>query len=148
MGRELSAGYLQKVRVTRLGLREVALLELRVPGETRHVVVAEGLGVGLLGPAERARLREAMAGAAKPGTAYGATLAERAARGLEGVAPDELAARGARIVEEVARGEAGGRRDALKRALAKATTRVTRRIEAVRGDLSRAEGADALAQRA
>jgi predicted ribosome quality control (RQC) complex YloA/Tae2 family protein len=148
MGRELSAGYLQKVRAMRLGPREVALLELRVPGETRHVVVAEGLGVGLLGPAERARLREAMAGAAKPGAAYAATLAERAARGLEGVEPEELTARGARIVEEVARGEAGGRREALKRALAKATARVARRIEAVRGDLSRAEGADALAQRA
>ena len=64
---ELSGGSLQKVRVMRLGVREVALLEVRVPGETLHVVVAEGLGVGLLGPPERARLKEAMAGAAKPG---------------------------------------------------------------------------------
>ncbi|HEY3822181.1 MAG TPA: NFACT RNA binding domain-containing protein [Polyangiaceae bacterium] len=148
MAGDLSAGYLQKVRVARLGAREVALLELRVPGETRHVVVAEGLGAGLLGPAERARLKEAMAGAVKPGAAYAQTLAERAARGLEGVEPEERLARGARIVEEVARGETGGRRDALRRALAKATARVTRRIEAVRGDLSRAEGADAMAQRA
>ena len=148
MGVELSGGSLQKVRVMRLGPREVALLEVRVPGETRHVVVAEGLGVGLLGPAERARLKEAMVGAAKPGEAYSRTLAERAAAGLEGGEPEELRARGARIVEEVARGEVGGRRDALRRALAKATVRVARRIEAVRGDLSRAEGADAMAQRA
>jgi len=148
MASELSAGTLQKVRVVRLGPREVALLELRVPGETRHVVVAEGLGVGLLGPAERARLKEAMAGAVKPGDAQARTLAERAAAGLEGVEPEELKARGARIVEEVARGEVGSRREALRRALAKATARVTRRIEAVRGDLSRAEGADAMAQRA
>ena len=145
---ELSGGSLQKVRVMRLGVREVALLEVRVPGETLHVVVAEGLGVGLLGPAERVRLKEAMAGAAKPGAAYGRTLAERAAEGLAGVEPEELRSRGARIAEEVARGEAGNRRDALRRALAKATARVTRRLEAVRGDLSRAEGADAMAQRA
>lgn len=148
MDRDLSAGYLQKARVVRLGQREVALLELRVPGETRHVVVAEGLGVGLLGPEERARLKEAMVGAVKPGAAYAQALAERAALGLEGVEPGELRARGARIVEEVARGEVGGRREALRRALAKATARVARRIEAVRGDLSRAEGADAMAQRA
>ncbi len=148
MDRDLSAGYLQKARVLRLGQREVALLELRVPGETRHVVVAEGLGVGLLGPEERARLKEAMIGAVKPGAAYAQALAERAALGLEGVEPGELRTRGARIVEEVARGEVGGRREALRRALAKATARVARRIEAVRGDLSRAEGADAMAQRA
>ena len=148
MGVELSGGSLQKVRVMRLGPREVALLEVRVTGESRHVVVAEGLGVGLLGPAERARLKEVMAGAAKPGEAYARTLAERAAAGLEGVEPEELRARGARIVEEVARGEVGGRREALRRALAKATARVARRIEAVRGDLSRAEGADAMALRA
>ncbi len=148
MDRDLSAGYLQKARVLRLGQREVALLELRVPGETRHVVVAEGLGVGLLGPEERARLKEAMVGAVKPGAAYAQALAERAALGLEGVEAGELRTRGTRIVEEVARGEAGGRRETLRRALAKATARVARRIEAVRGDLSRAEGADAMAQRA
>src|ERR1700733_14453010 len=118
MDRDLSAGYLQKVRVTRLGQREVALLELRVPGETRHVVVAEGLGVGLLGPEERARLKEAMVGAVKPGAG--------AALGREGVEPGELRTGGASIVEEVARGEAGGRREALRRALAKATARVAR----------------------
>jgi predicted ribosome quality control (RQC) complex YloA/Tae2 family protein len=155
MVRELSAGSSplraprwQKVRVARLGAREVALLELRVPGETRHVVVAEGLGVGLLGADQRARLKEVLAGAVKPGEARARALAEQAARGIEGVELDELRAQGARIVEEVARGEAGGRRDALRRALGKAIARVERRIEAVRGDLSRAEGADAMAQRA
>jgi hypothetical protein len=148
MDRELSAGYLQKVRAARLGAREVALLELRVPGETRFVVVAQGLGVGILGGVERARLKEAMAGAAKPAQGRAVALAHEAARGLEGVEREELLARGARIVEAVAHGEARGRREALARALVKALARVERRVEAVRGDLSRAEGADALAQRA
>ena len=148
MDRELSAGYLQKVRAARLGAREVALLELRVPGETRYVVVAQGLGVGVLGGTERARLRGAMAGAGKPAAARAMALAHEAARGLEGVEQEELLARGARIVEEVAHGEARGRRDALGRALSKAMARVQRRVEAVRGDLARSEGADALANRA
>jgi predicted ribosome quality control (RQC) complex YloA/Tae2 family protein len=148
MDRELSAGTLQKVRVTRLGPREVALLELRVPGETRHVVVAQGLGVGLLGAEERARLKQAMAGAVKPGEVRTRALVEEVSRALEGVERAELETRGKRIVEEVARGEAGSRREALRRALAKAMARVERRIEAVRGDLARAEGADSMAQRA
>jgi predicted ribosome quality control (RQC) complex YloA/Tae2 family protein len=148
MDRELSAGYLQKVRAARMGAREVALLELRVPGETRYVVVAEGLGVGVLGGIERARLKEAMTGAAKPAQARAVALADEAARGLEGVEREELLARGARIVEEVAHGQARSRREALRRALARAIARVERRIDAVRGDLARAEGADTLAQRA
>lgn len=148
MVRDVSAGYLQRLRVARLGPREVALLELRVPGETRHVVVAQGLGVGLLGASERARLKEALAGAGKPGDVRAKALAEQAALGLEGVEREELLARGARIVEEVARGEVGSRREALRRALAKACARVERRVEAVRGDLSRADGADALARQA
>jgi predicted ribosome quality control (RQC) complex YloA/Tae2 family protein len=148
MDRELSAGYLQKVRAVRLGAREVALLELRVPGETRYVVVAQGLGVGILGGIERARLKEAMTGAFKPVQAQALALASQAARGLEGVERDELLARGARIVEVVAHAEAQGRSAALRRALARAIARVERRIEAVRGDLARADGADSLAQRA
>jgi predicted ribosome quality control (RQC) complex YloA/Tae2 family protein len=148
MDRELSAGYLQRVRAARVGAREVALLELRIPGETRYVVVAQGLGVGVLGGTERARLKEAMAGAAKPGPARAGALADEAARGLDGVEREELLARGARIVEEVAHGEARSQKEALRRALTRAIARVERRIEAVRGDLARAEGADTLAQRA
>jgi predicted ribosome quality control (RQC) complex YloA/Tae2 family protein len=44
--------------------------------------------------------------------------------------------------------ETADRRDALLRALAKANGRVKRRIDAVRGDLARAEDAAAMAQRA
>src|ERR1700727_1197050 len=112
MDRELSAGYLQKARVARLGQREVALLELRIPGETRHVVLAEGLGVGLLDGTQRTRLKELLTGAAKPGEVRGHALVEEAARGLEGLAREELERAGGRIVDELARGEAGARRDA------------------------------------
>jgi predicted ribosome quality control (RQC) complex YloA/Tae2 family protein len=44
--------------------------------------------------------------------------------------------------------EAAAEREALGKALARALTRITRRINAVRGDLARAGEADALAQRA
>jgi hypothetical protein len=61
---ELDRGHLQRIRVAWLGDREVALLEVRVPGETLHLVCAAGIGVGAVGGDERARLREAMRGAA------------------------------------------------------------------------------------
>lgn len=44
--------------------------------------------------------------------------------------------------------EAAAQREALGKALARALARITRRINAVRGDLARAEEADALGQRA
>jgi predicted ribosome quality control (RQC) complex YloA/Tae2 family protein len=158
LARQVVDGHVQKVRVTRLGAREVALLELRVPGETRHVVVAEGLGVGVLGAEDRGRLKGAMGGAGagagtgkgagvKPGEARARELAETAVRGLEGT-DDELRARGAAIVEQIVRETAGARQEELRRAVAKAIARVERRVVAVRGDLERAEGADAMAQRA
>ena len=116
LARRAVAGHVQKVRVARLGSREVALLEVRVPGETRHVVVAEGLGVGLLDAEGRARVRAAMAGAAKPGAALALGLAEQATAAMAGVGVgpggperEALEARGRAIVAEVAAGAVAGR---------------------------------------
>ncbi len=60
---ELGRGHVQRIRVVWLGDREVALLEVRVPGETLHLVCAAGLGVGAVGGERRSRLGEAMRGA-------------------------------------------------------------------------------------
>jgi hypothetical protein len=57
---ELGRGHVQRIRVVWLGDREVALLEVRVPGETLHLVCAAGLGVGAVGGERRTRLRDAM----------------------------------------------------------------------------------------
>jgi predicted ribosome quality control (RQC) complex YloA/Tae2 family protein len=141
-------GHVQKVRVAPFGAREVALLEVRVPGETLHVVLAEGLGVGVLGLADRGRLKALAAAWYKPGEARARAIAERAAQALAETPREALAERGARIAEEMALGAARGRRDALKQALTKAAARVERRIAAVRGDLERAESAGTMAERA
>ena len=60
---EVDRGHLQRIRVARVGQREVALLEVRVPGETLHLVCAAGLGVALLDAEGRGRVRETMRGA-------------------------------------------------------------------------------------
>jgi hypothetical protein len=57
---ELVRGYVQRVRVARLGDRAVALFEVRIPGETVHLVCAAGAGVGVLDESGRAALRVAM----------------------------------------------------------------------------------------
>ena len=64
---ELDRGYVQRVRVTRLAGREVALFDVRTPGETVYLVCAGGLGIGVVDGEQRARLREAMREAASPG---------------------------------------------------------------------------------
>jgi ribosomal quality control pathway NFACT family protein/fibronectin-binding protein A (FbpA) len=200
----LVGGQVQRLAVWRLGRREVALLKVRIspraddasPGENVHVVVATGMGVGVVDKDGRARLREAMLDAASPaqglwrarlegGRVLGAregglaivcegrrwyasaegagalTLAEPAAQEGkqgepegkgegEGKEPDReaLTARGTGIVEALVRGGIDGRCEALRRALAKAIARLARRIDAIRGDLARMQGADAQAERA
>ena len=144
----MDGAHLQKVRVAPIAGRDVALLQVRLPGETLHLIVAQGLGVGLVGAEGRARLREAMPGAVKPGAARTQVLAEEAARALAGETREALEERGARLVETIGRQGVDGRRDALGKALRKAIARVDRRATAVRGDLSRAHEADALAQHA
>ena len=91
---ELGRGHVQRVRVVWLGDREVALLEVRIPGETLHLVCAAGLGVGALDADRRERLRGAAAGAAAtPAQVYWRTRFEGAAAraGLGGI---ELAREG------------------------------------------------------
>jgi predicted ribosome quality control (RQC) complex YloA/Tae2 family protein len=143
----------QRVTVGLVEGREIALLHIRSPGRTLHVVVVAhrgdgGCEVGVVDKEGRARLREAMVGAAKPGAARWSALADEAARRIEQDPAEELEARGARISEELGREAAGGRRDRLRRALARTIARVERRVEAVRGDLARAEEAHRIAGRA
>jgi len=140
--------HVQKARVATVAGRQVALLQVRVPGETLHVVVAEGLGTGLVDAEQRARLRDAMAVAARPGSASGEALAAEAAEALRNEPREALEERGGRIVEAVAHAGVEGRREALARAISKAIARVERRAEAVRGDLARAQASDEAAQRA
>jgi hypothetical protein len=204
MLRTLIGGHVQRLSVARIGDREVALLQVRVPGESAHIVVAGGsgggAGVGVVDAEGRARLREAMRAAQSPSQARwrariegarvvaageramtfsreqklwvaqvepagGLALVEQEApvqvapehlRSLVRQAPPAgeaadfgaLEARGAAIARELGRAGVEGRREALRRGLAKAIARVARRAEAVRGDLTRAESADELAHRA
>jgi predicted ribosome quality control (RQC) complex YloA/Tae2 family protein len=148
MDRPLDAGHVQRVIVARVGGREVALLQVRVPGETVHVALVAGAGVGVVGKDGRARLRAAMPEATAPGAARAQAIVEAVRAGLAGATREALEQAGARMVEQLARDVVGGRREALRRALARAVARVERRAEAVRGDVARAESADATAQRA
>ena len=138
--------HVQKARVARVAGRQVALLQLRMVGETVHVVVAQGLGVGLVGPEHRVRLRDAMHGAVKP--AHVEALASEVAQALRSEPREALQERGDRMVEAIGREGVDGRREALARALVKAIARVERRAAAVRGDLAQAQASDELAQRA
>jgi predicted ribosome quality control (RQC) complex YloA/Tae2 family protein len=144
MHRALAGGHVQRAQAARVGGRDVVLLHVRSPGETRFVVAAAGLGVGVLDAPGRDRLREAMRAGAPGDRASWERVVEAA-----GGDPDEdLDAAGARIVEALASEGSRARLEALRRALARALARIDRRIEAVRGDLERAAGADETARRA
>jgi predicted ribosome quality control (RQC) complex YloA/Tae2 family protein len=185
---ELGRGYVQRVRIARLGGREVALFEIRIPGETVHLVCVAGMGVGVLDGTRRARLREAMRAGAAPGDRTnalwrarfegtsvariglqavelvgegGAALADCGDRGkrdlalrvgsaepLDAVPRETLEQRGVIMADELGNLDVAGRRELLGRALRKAIGKVGKRVAAVEGDLSRIEGADALAVRA
>ena len=106
------SAHVQKVRVARIGGRQVALLQVRVPGETLHVVVADGLGVGLVDGAQRTALRDALAGASRPDSSRAEAIAREAADALAGTPPDVLRERGARIVDRVGR---EGRKPGVRR---------------------------------
>jgi predicted ribosome quality control (RQC) complex YloA/Tae2 family protein len=158
----LQGGHVQRITAGRVTGRAVALVQVRVPGETVHVVVVERAGagagvgagggagaqVGLIDKEGRARLRAAMQAVAPVGEARARAIGEQVRAGLAGASREELEARGARLVASLASAGAAGRREALRKALARAMARVDRRIEAVRGDLARAESAGATAQRA
>lgn len=140
----LEGGHVQKVHAARIAGREVVLLHVRVPGTTRYVVAAAGLGIGVVGPEGREALREAMRGGERLDKARWPEVVEAAGQRAD----DDLEARGVELVTRLATARSTARRDLLARALAKAVARVRRRADAVRGDLERAAGADELARRA
>jgi len=103
---ELDRGHLQRIRIARLGEREVALLEVRVPGETLHVVGAAGLGVGLLDEVGHRQLRETMKGLpAAPAQAFWRSRFEgaRVRASQKGL---EIAREGRSVVADFGRGVA------------------------------------------
>ncbi|MCL2448209.1 MAG: NFACT RNA binding domain-containing protein [Polyangiaceae bacterium] len=70
MKRSLAGGQVQRISLVQSGAREVATLQVRVPGETVHLVVASGLGAGVLDAALRDRLRAALPRAAAAAQAH------------------------------------------------------------------------------
>jgi hypothetical protein len=56
----------QRVTVAHLAEREVALLDVRLPGQTIHLVLAGGLGIGIIDAVQRGSLRRALQGATSP----------------------------------------------------------------------------------
>jgi hypothetical protein len=189
MDRSLVGGQVQRIAVSRIGHRDVAVLQVRVPGETVHVVVVGGLGVGLVDDELRARLRGHSTRTPSPTqpswraklenarvSAVGPREVELVRDGVRFRAADRagglrldaidriegdpapletletgappwaaLAERGARIVADLERTGSGDRRDALRRAIAKAVARVERRIAAVHGDLAKMQATEAAA---
>jgi hypothetical protein len=197
MKRSLTGAPVQRAALAQVGAREVAVLQVRVPGETVHLVVASGLGVGVVGDDARSRLRAALGVAALPAQPYwrarldGARVAEIGPRAIDvvrgetrlrlrdaatslrlepgaaggddagpptstppgaGDAPSEeldaLVARGTRILDALERAGAGGRHDALRRALGKAIAKIERRAAAVSGDLAEIARTEAAAESA
>lgn len=143
----LEGGFVQRVHAARIAGRDVVLLHVRRPGETTYVVAAAGLGVGVVDAAARDRLREAMRGLEAGDKDGWEAVVEAAAQGPGAGSEDPLAA-GARLVEVLVAAGTGARRDALRRAVARALGKIERRIEAVRGDLARAEASEETARRA
>lgn len=197
MDGSLSGAHVQHVSVGLVDLREVVLLELRVPGATVHLVVAGGFGIGALEGDPHRRLRRMLREARSPtqsrwraalegaqlvfvgrdalrferdGRSLVAVVAGRSLRldkslpeqasmgtahprrdpqAIETLEWDTLQRQGPELLHALERAAVDRRRDALRRALAKATARIERRIEAIRGDLDRmrlAEAAAATAQ--
>jgi hypothetical protein len=165
----------------------VVLLRVRLPGETRFVIVATGKrggvgvvaerpwrGAGLPGGSapegRKMRIRAALEGAriasagerrvlidrGETGYLLEALAGEGAAVALREVSSElpldapaatreALEAEGARLAPDLAEGALAARKQELARALARALSRVGRRIEAVRGDLARIGEADGIA---
>jgi hypothetical protein len=178
-------GYVQAVTAGRLKGHDVALLRVRIPGETLNLLVASSEGIGFIDEAGRARLRAALREGAPSGLQARLRAKIEGAR-LLGVRADavsfereghrwrlateeggtivlveateqgeaaelgraQLDASGAAMMLHLTEGVAIARRVQLERALTRARGRVARRVEAVRGDLSRCEEADWIAERA
>ena len=181
---------MRRLWVAWAGDREVALFTVRIapgqagePGGDAHVVLAGGMGVGVVGAAECAQIREAMGGrgsaeqarwrsklegvrvagvgpwgvglivegglwVAASGGAAALTLGEQA---MPASGADDEASLGrgaAAIVDAVVGGVQRSRRETLARALKRATAKLERRMEALRGDLARVEATEREAEQA
>jgi ribosomal quality control pathway NFACT family protein len=66
MHRSLVGGTVQRVDLARVGARDLALMRIRVPGETGHIVIDGVLGVAIVDSAERDRLRAILGGSRSP----------------------------------------------------------------------------------
>ncbi|MGD0680131.1 MAG: NFACT RNA binding domain-containing protein, partial [Polyangiaceae bacterium] len=66
MNPSLVGGTIQRVTVGRSDAGDVATLQVRVPGSTRHLVIASSLGVGVLEAQDRTRLRGLLRGSTSP----------------------------------------------------------------------------------
>jgi predicted ribosome quality control (RQC) complex YloA/Tae2 family protein len=88
---ELNRGLVQRVRMAHLAGREVAVLDVRVPGETVYIVCAGGMGVGVVNRETWGHLREAMrASAPSPRQALWRTRLEGARIARVGVGAIDL----------------------------------------------------------
>jgi hypothetical protein len=61
MRAELVGGHVQRITATMVAGRHVAMVDVRVPGETIHVVLVGGMGVGVIDAQQRDRWRRASA---------------------------------------------------------------------------------------
>jgi hypothetical protein len=64
MHRALEGGHVQRVHAAHLAGRDVVVLAVRFPGQTRHVVAIQGAGMGVVEGEVLERLREAMSAGA------------------------------------------------------------------------------------
>ena len=71
MDAPLVGGFVQRVGLSAVGGREIAMLRVRIPavpgvsyGENVHLVITGGMGVGVVDEKGRARLRDALRGPA------------------------------------------------------------------------------------
>jgi hypothetical protein len=84
----LALARVQRVRLGRVGEKATLLLQLRVPGKTILVVLAGGLGAGVLDAGGHERVREAMAGGVAPAQAQWRAQLEGAR--VEGIGAREV----------------------------------------------------------
>jgi hypothetical protein len=119
---------------------EKARFRSRLEGGRIVAVGARGVAI------EKAGARFVIEGAAHDGARVTLRASDEALP--EATSDEALLAEGARLAEALGDAALAARRQELARALAKARTKLTRRVEAVRGDLARIGAADEMASRA
>ena len=78
MDRALCGGHVQRVWLGCVGPRQVALFQVRVPGETVYVAMAGGLGIGIVDATGRERIRASFDGETPTHRAHFRSLVEGA----------------------------------------------------------------------